>query len=233
VKADPIYGSLYLVGGVAAAVMVLFTILHTAVFFVVGLPDSVLGWFELFEGNALGGLLAFELLLVGYVVLSVPLALALYATLHRANPSLMSLYLALALIGSIAFIASRPAFEMLSLSNAYAAATTEAQRAAYVAAGEATIAAFDGTAYWTSYILGSVGGIVISVVMLQVNIFSKTTAYLRLASGILDFGIFVPTVGLFIALLSVFCLLGFNILAARRLLQLARVEEGDSKGSDA
>jgi hypothetical protein len=59
-------------------------------------------------------------------------------------------------------------------------------------------------------------------VILRSAIFSKTTGYLRIASSVLDFGIFVPGVGLYIALFSVFCLLGFNILVARRLLQLAR-----------
>jgi hypothetical protein len=160
------------------------------------------------------------LLLVFYVILSIPVALALYACLQRTNPSLTSLYLALALFGAAAFVTSRPAFEMLSLSNSYAAATSDAQRAAFLAAGEATLAAFSGTAYWVSYILGSLGGFVISIVILQGTVFSRITAYLRLASNVFDFGIFVPTIGIFIALLSVFCLMGFNIMVTRRLLQM-------------
>jgi hypothetical protein len=38
---------------------------------------------------------------------------------------------------------------------------------------------------------------------------------------VLDFGIFVPTVGLVISLLSVLCQLVFNLLVARRLFQPA------------
>lgn len=224
VSAEPIYSSLYRIGGAAAVLMVVVTVLHSTVFFVIGLPGSIVEWFELFERSALSGLLAFELLLVGYVILSIPVVLALYAALHRTNPSLMSIYLTLGLIGAVAFVASRPAFEMLSLSNAYAAATTDAQRATYLAAGEATFAVFDGTAFWVSYILGSISSLAISVVILQGSVFSKTTAYLRLASGVFDFGIFVPIIGMFIALLSVFCLMGFNILVARRLLQMGRPE---------
>ena len=53
------------------------------------------------------------------------------------------------------------------------------------------------------------------------SLFSKTTAYLRIASSVLDFGLFVPAVGLFISLGSVVCLPVFNVLVARRLLQLA------------
>lgn len=217
-----IYRSLYLIGGAAAALEVLCTVLQSGVFFVIGLPGSVVEWFELFERSPLRGLLAFELLLVFYVIFSIPVALALFAALQRTNPALMSLYLALALFGAVAFVTSRPAFEMLSLSHSYAAAATNAQRAVYLAAGEATLAAFSGTAYWVSYILGSLGGFVISIVILQGTVFSRPTAYLRLASSIFDFGIFVPTIGIFIALLSVFCLIGFNILVTLRLLQMGR-----------
>jgi len=231
--ADPTFGPLYRIGGVAAALMVAVTLLHSGVFFVVGLPSNIVEWFELFESNALSGLLAFELLLVIYVILSVPVVLALYAALRRTRPSLMSIYMALGLIGIVAFVASRPAFEMLALSNGYAAATTDAQRAAYLAAGEAALAVFDGTAFWVSYVLGSLSGLAISAVILQSAVFSRTTAYLRLASSVLDFGLFVPTIGLFIALLSVFCLLGFNILVARRLLQLGRAGPIDVDHGDA
>ncbi|OGO49948.1 MAG: hypothetical protein A2Z30_04945 [Chloroflexi bacterium RBG_16_64_43] len=222
VEVDPNFRQLYRIGGVASALLVALTVLHSTVFFVVGLPTTIIEWFELFQRSALGGLLAFELLLVVYVVLSIPVVLAIYAALRQVNPSLMVIYLALGLVGAVAFIASRPAFEMLSLSHGYATAVTDAQRGAFLAAGEATVAVFKGTAFWVSYILGSIGGLLVSVVILRSAVFSKTTGYLRLASSVLDFGMFVPAIGLFIALFSVFCLLGFNVLVARRLLQLGR-----------
>ena len=213
---------LYRIGGVAAALLVVVTILHSSVYFVVGLPDDVVGWFGLFADNPLGGLLAFELLMVGYVVLSVPVVLALYVSLRRGSPALMAVYVGLSLIGIMAFIVARPAFEMLSLGNGYAAAASEVERTAYLAAGEATLAVFHGTAFWVSYLLGSIGGLIVAAVMLRSTVFSKTTAYLRIASSVLDFGLFVPTIGLSIALGSVLCLTVFNVLVARRLLRLGR-----------
>jgi hypothetical protein len=213
---------LYRIGGLAAAFLVVVTVLHSSAYFVVGLPDDVVGWFGLFAASPLGGLLAFELLMVVYVVLSVPVVLALYVALRRASPSLMAVYLGLSLLGVMAFIVARPAFEMLSLSEGYAAATTEAQRSAYLAAGESTSAVFHGTAFWVSYLLGSVGGLIVAAVMLRSTVFSKTAAYLRIASSVLDFGLFVPVIGLSIALGSVLCLTVFNVLVARRLLQLGR-----------
>ena len=150
---------LYRIGGVAAVLLVVLTVLHAGVFFVAGLPTTVAEWFALFQESALLGLLAFELLMVVYVVVSVPVVLALYAALRRASPSLMAAYLALSLIGIGAFVAARPGFEMLSLSQSHAAAATDAERSVALAAGEAMLATFHGTAFWVSYVLGSVGGL--------------------------------------------------------------------------
>jgi len=221
-EVDPTYKPLYRTGGIAAALMVLLTLLHSAVFFVIGLPTTILEWFQLFERSELGGLLASELLLVFYVILSVPFALALFVALRKTSPSLMAIYLALSLIGVTAFIVSRPAFEMLSLSHGYALSTTDAQRAVFLAAGESTYAAFEGTAFWLSYFLGSISGLLLSDAILRSTIFGRASAYLRIASSVLDLGLFIPTIGLFISLVSVFCLLGFHVLMARRLLQMGR-----------
>lgn len=221
---------LYRIGGLAAALLVVVTLLHSSVYFVVGLPDDVVGWFELFDDNPLGGLLAFELLMVVYVVFSVPVVLALYVALRQASPSLMAIYVGLSLIGIMAFIVARPAFEMLSLSEGFAAAATDAQRSAYLAAGESTLAVFHGTAFWVSYLLGSVGGLIVAAVMLRTTVFGRTTAYLRIASSVLDFGLFVPAIGLAISLGSVLCLTVFNVLVARRLLQLGRTVPAERGG---
>ena len=212
----------YWAGAAAAALSVLVTVLHSGVFFVVGLPASVGEWFSLFAANPLGGVLAFEGLMVVYVLLYVPIVVALYVSLRRHSPSLMALYAGVAIIGIAAFVAARPAFEMLTLSSGYASATTDAQRSTYLAAGEATLAVFNGTAFWVSYFAGSIGGLLLAVVMLRTPVFSKATAYLRLASSVLDFGILIPTIGLPIALGSVVCLAAFNVLIARRFLSLAR-----------
>jgi hypothetical protein len=221
-RAEPDWTLLYRLGGGAAVLLAVLMVLHSAVFFVAGLPVTVAQWFALFQRNALLGLLAFELLMVVYVVLSVPVVLAVCAALWRTNPSLIAVYLALGLVGIVAFIAARPAFEMLSLSSGHAAATTDAQRSAYLAAGEAMLAIFHGTAFQVSYVLGSVTGLIVAAVMLRSPVFGRATAYLRIASSVLDFGLFVPTIGLFISLFSVLCLLAFNVLVARRLFQLAR-----------
>lgn len=219
-NADASWKSLYKVGGAAALVHVLITVAQFVVFMVAPPPETVIGWFGLFQDNALLGLLASEFLLVIYVIVSIPVTLALYMALRRASPSWTAIFLALSLVGVVALITARPGFEMLSLSNQHAAATTDEQRSLLLAAGEATLAVFEGTAFQVSYVLGSISGLIIAAVMLRSAVFGKVTAYLRLMSGVLDFGIFVPVIGLYISMFSVIFLLIFNILIARRLFQL-------------
>lgn len=215
------WASLLWLGGLSAALLATLTVLHTGVFFVTGLPATVEEWFTLFQRSAVLGLLAFELLMVLFAVLSIPVALALFVVLRRVAPSLMTLFVALSLVSSLAFVVGRPAFEMLALATGHASAATEAQRAAYLGAGEAMLAVFHGTAFWVSYVLGSLSGLLLAAAMLRTTLFRRGTAYLRIASSALDFGLFIPTVGLFISLGSVICLLVFNVLVARRLFQLA------------
>jgi len=221
---DSNWNSLYKIGSAAAWVMVVITLAQFVVFVVAPPPleGSATDWFALFQESALSGLLGFESLLVIYALLSVLVSVALFAALRPYGQSLTTIFLVLSIIGGIAFVVARPALEMLSLSNQYSAATTDAQRAAFLAAGEAMVAHFHGTAFQISYILGSIAGFLIAAVMLRSGIFSKTTAYLRIGSSVFDFGIFIPGVGLYISLLSVVFLLVFNILVARRLFQLSR-----------
>jgi len=219
---DSNWNSLYKIGGAAALIMVAITLAQFVIFAVSPPPleGNAGDWFALFQESAFLGLLGFESLLVIYALLSVLVSVALFAALRPASQSLTALFLILSVIGSMAFVVARPALEMLSLSNQYSAATTDAQRAAILAAGEAMVAVFHGTAFQVSYILGSITGLLIAAAMLRSGVFSRTTAYLRVGSSVFDFGIFIPGIGLFISLLSVLFLLVFNILVARRLLQL-------------
>ena len=216
--------SLYKLGGTSALLLVVIVIIQLIVFTIAPPPldGTAIDWFILFQKNPLIGLIDFEFLMIIYVILCIPMALALYTLLRQFNPSWTAIYLVLSLLGVMCFIAARPVFEMLYLSNGYAAAETEAQRAMFLAAGEAKVATFHGTGFYINYILGSLTGLIISLVMLKTNIFSKATAYVRIASSICDFGLFVPTIGMFIAIFSMLFLVIWNIMIARRLFQLGK-----------
>jgi hypothetical protein len=213
---------LFKLGGVSALTMVGIIIVQMIVFMSAPPPyeGGASAWFALFQNNKIIGLIDFELLMIVYMFLSLPITLALYILLRRVSPSFTAIYVVLSLTGIISFIVARPAFEMLSLSNSYAAAATDAERAVYLSAGDTLLTVFHGTVFQVSYILGSLGGLIVSFLMLKTDVFNKTTAYLRIASSVFDFGLYVPVVGMYISILSVLFLLIGDILVARRLFQL-------------
>ena len=211
---------LYIIGGATALISVLIVPIQIVVYTTSPPPSTALDWFTLFQDSKLLGFLAFEGLFVLDGVLAIPTALALYVALRRTNQSLMAIALALGLVGNVALIVARPAFEMLILSDKYAAAPTDAQRALFLAAGEAMIATFNGTAWQVAFNLGNIYLVLIPVVMLQSNIFGRATAYMGLLAGVLGFGIYLPKIGLFLGILSALFLAIWEILIALRLFQL-------------
>jgi hypothetical protein len=216
------YARLYRIGGIASLLMIAIVPIQIAVFAVQPPPDTAIGWFELFGKNPVLGLLSFEFLFLLYGMLSVPLSLALYFAVRKTDPVLAVLYIALGMLSTVAVFTARPAFEMLYLSGQYATASTEAQRAVFLAAGESMLAVWHGTAYWVCYFLGSINGLIISVIMLKGRFFGKAIPCLRILSSVLDFTLFIPVIGLFLSIGSALALMVFNILVGRRLLQLGR-----------
>ena len=215
--------SLYKVGGVAALIMLPIIPLQSFIFIAYPPPATVIDFFILFQKNWFVGLLDRDLLLIVDNVLLILIYLALYAALVQANKFLMTIGLAFSLIGIAAYFPSNTAFEMLSLSHQYAAATTEAQRATLLAAGQAMLAIYSGTAFNVYYVLNAIALLIFSAVMLRSSVFSKTTAYLGLAAGIL---MIIPStagmIGIYFSLLSLIPWFVWLILFARRLFQLAR-----------
>ena len=220
--ADSDWKSLYRVGGVAALLMFVLTLVQSFIFITNPPPSTVIDYFTLFQNNKIIGLLDLDLLLIVINVLLVLIYLPLYVALSRFNKSYTLIALVLGLVGTALFFASREAtFGMLSLSDQYNAATTYVQRTALLAAGQALLTIYNGTAFDLSYILGGVVILIFSIVMLQSNVFSKATAYVGIVMGVL---MLVPptvgTIGLLLSLISLIPTLIWLIPIARRLLQL-------------
>ena len=232
---DPAWKPLYKVGGVAALIVVMLIVISIPIFIIWPPPggllptsSTVIDCFTLFQKNWLLGLLGLDLVMLASAVLGIPIYLALYAALRRASPSFMAIALTLGLVGIPAYFAANPAFSMLSLSNQYAAATSDAQRSLFVAAGQAILANYQGTGFDMYYILGAVATLLISAVMLRNAPFSKKTAYVGIAAGVL---MLVPptvgTIGVYLSLISLVALVIWYVLIARRLLMLAQDKSRD------
>ena len=210
------------VGGVAALTILALMPIQMVVFLIWPPPSTVIGWFTLFQSNALVGLIDMDLLLIVDYVLMLMVFLALWASLRRVNESLMAIALILQLVAVATYFASTTAFEMLSLSNQYAASTTDAERSMFLAAGHTMIATWQGTAFDVSYVVGAVALVLVSVVMLRSHrrLFSKATGYAGMFAGVLAL---VPAsagmIGLFLSLMSLVPTAIWLVLIARRLLQ--------------
>ena len=128
--------------------------------------------------------------LVEYALLGL-IFLALYVALRRTHPSAMLVATTAGLIGITVYFASNQALSMLALSERWATAATDAHRSAYLAAGEALLAANNpesitqGAGIYVSLFLVLLAGLIISVAMLRSAAFGKATAVVGiLANGI-------------------------------------------------
>jgi hypothetical protein len=194
---------LYLTGGIAAllAVFVFRRNLgaELSLLAMLGIADGVPttpftsagDWFRLLQENRLVALTLLNLFdLFEYALLGL-VFLALWAALRPGSPSAMLIAITAGLIGIAVYFASNQALAMFALSERYAAAASEAQRSAYLAAGEAMLAAnnpdsmVQGAGITISLFLILLAGLVISVVMLRSAAFGKATAIIGiLANGI-------------------------------------------------
>ena len=85
------------------------------------------------------------------------------------------------------------------------------------------LATYTGTAFHVNYLLGSLAGITISAVMLRSNTFGRVTAYAGILGNVVGLGLYVPTIGLFLSVVSGPVLWIWYILIGRKLLQLGRM----------
>lgn len=146
------------------------------------IPTTVADWYTLLQANPFIGLsfLAF-FDLFNYILVGV-IFLALGAALWQVNKSATTLALASGLLGIALNLASNISLTMLSLSQRYATATSEAQRADLLTTGQAVLASgTPGTGALVSLLLVALAGLLFSLVLLPSH---RGTAILGLfASG--------------------------------------------------
>jgi hypothetical protein len=215
------WSPLYRAAGLAALITAVLVPVQLAVFRAYPFPDTVGGWFQLLQDNPVAGLVNLDLLLVVDNVLLVVIALALYVALRPTSPSVATMATGLWLLAIAMFIAANPALGMLALSDQFAAATSEAQRSVAIAAGQAVLAGWEGTAFQVGYILGQVAGIMVGMVMLRGHRFGRAIPSTLIVGNVVGFGLYLPSVGVAISAFSGLVLWAWYLLIARKLLQLA------------
>jgi hypothetical protein len=198
---DPAFRSLYKMSGVAALIAAIlfrrnldaeFLLLRNIGIIKFGpsaLPNTVLDWFSLLQNNKLLGLSLLNFFdVVNYALVGV-IFLALCMALRRASPALMALAAGLSIAGITIYFSTNQALSMLSLSNHFAAAITDQQRTQLLATGNSLLVIhrqnnYSGGGIYPSFLLVSMAGLIIALVMLRGTRFSKGTAYMGiLANG--------------------------------------------------
>ncbi|MBN1965390.1 MAG: DUF4386 family protein [Anaerolineae bacterium] len=198
-------------------------------------PNTAEEWFALLQDNRLLGLAYLNLFdVVNYALLGL-LFLVLYVALKRSAEGFMIIAASFGVVGAAVYFASNQALAMLSLSDQYAAATTDAGRAIFLAAGEALLAinnpgaVAQGVGIHLSLLSITLAGLLISLVMQRSGSFNRLTAYLGIVAHVLVLGyfvalIFAPDLTWLPHTLAAIPIVVWELLIAWRLWGLARVE---------
>jgi len=218
------WNKLFKIGGIAAICSILLIPVQIYIFISWPPPTEIVDWFSLFQENWLLGLLSLDFLYILNNTLILLVYLALYFALKQANESLMAIGFMIGIVGVTVYYSSNTGFEMLALSNQYAAATSEATKTMLLTSGQTLMAIYVGTAFDIYYIFNGIALLLMAIVMLQSNVFGKGAAYWGLSAAIL---MSIPStagmIGLAFSLASLIPWIVFCILIARKLLQLGQM----------
>jgi hypothetical protein len=223
--------SLYIIGGIAPLVTLTFYVSEFIFIPRDGYPATIEGWFSLIHSSKYAGLLYLNALDIISISLLGVMFMAIYIALRQANKSLTAVATYFALLGVTVFVVPRvAALSLLPLSDRYAAATTDAQRAAILGAGEALGALVGPTPLTAGFLLMAVGVFILSIVMLRAGLFNKATAYLGLAASVLTMVdhvtvISAPALAIPLMIVSGLFWIPWWVVVGLGLLRLARLEE--------
>lgn len=184
----------YRVGAAAAVLIVLSGLLDILIMFVPGTGTSpgarlVADWYALLQSMPFLALRDMGLLNMITMFCSVFVFFALYGLHRRILPKPAALALILVCMGAAIYIAKNAALPMLTLSQHYAAAASEAQKALWASAGQALLAQEDLTAgAFPGFFFVEIAGALMAGVALRGGVFRRWEAWLGiLATGFLFF----------------------------------------------
>jgi hypothetical protein len=221
--ADPRWKDLYRIGGLASLLAALLVVVAVIAFFIWPYKPgnaSTADILTALQTDRLGGLISLDLLMLVIVSVTILPALAMYVALKPVNESYALIALVLWLVAVGLIIPARPLVELVSLSGKYSTATTEAARSQYLAAGEALLAVFSGTAWLVFNVLSLVSGLISSLLMLRSKTFTKLTAYVGILNSLAGFGFLIPVIGLVLLLASTIGTPIWYLLVARTFFRL-------------
>jgi hypothetical protein len=202
---DPRWKDLYRLGAIACMILAAAIPLAILAYFIWPYTPGIRSVEEIFaslQKDRLAGLMSLDLSVLILEPLAILQILALYAALKKINESYALSALVLGVMGVLLWLAARPLVEMTYLSGQYAAATTDAARNHYLAAGEALHAQFNGTDWLISQFLIAISGMISNLLMLKTKFFNKWTAYTGLLLAIPGLFFWIPMLGAYVSLIG-------------------------------
>jgi len=145
--------------------MILIIPIQVIIFLVVPMPETALGWLELYKDNPVMGLLHMDFL---YNIFLIFFYFALFITLKKdKDNSLINIALITGIVGAILYYASNRSIEMLYLTNRYYETTDTLIRQSYLANVEIYLDVWKGTAFNIYYVMSAVSLLTFSFIMLK------------------------------------------------------------------
>lgn len=227
--------SLYRFAGVAAFFQLACTLVTIVMVAVLGgEPTTAEEYFAVLGQDRLLGFLRLDLTSLVNVSLYTVTTFAVYRAFGRDGNAYVGMATALIFLGVALSLANHSAFSIISLSDRYMLATSEAQRVQILAAGEAVIASdwWHSTGGFMAGILIQGGAVLYSLVMLRGGPLGRWTAYTGILANGLDWahilaGVFSPALGtILLSTGGLFYLVWFPMLG-RDLFRLGRQKMTD------
>jgi len=213
------YKGLISLSGICAIISAVLIPISIITFFIWPLyPKDI---FTVIQNDRIAGLMGLDLHYLVGTFLSIPIFLTFYVTLKQTSESFSLLAVVLGFIGLVALFSARPIVEMVVLSDKYAAATTEIQRAELQSAGTAMMAHFRGTTFNIHYVLGTTSLLISSLIMMRSKFYSKATAYIGIVTNVLVFTYYVPTIGVYLSVISVIGYLVWWLMLGKQWLKVS------------
>ncbi len=224
------YKQIFTIGAWTCLVLIIYSLITMLLLVFLGGPPETIGeTYQLLQTNKFETLLRLDILTVFVMPVYYLMYFSIFVALKQTNFGLTSMATLLIFVGLTLFLASPSVFSFLHLSDKFALAQSEVEKNMLLAAGEAILSVdiWHGTGAVLGGLITHIGIVLVCVVMLQSDVFSKLTAYTGLFVHGLDLvhiaiGFFLPTASfILMAIAGPFYLLWFP-LVGWRLFKLAK-----------
>lgn len=222
--------SLYIIGGVVTVVLLIYSLATMLIMFGAGGPPATAQEIlEMLHQNRLIGLLRLDALTTLVIPLYYLLFLSLFVALRKTHEVGATIALLLSCTGLTLFLATPSFISWMVLSDKFAVATDEAQKTLLLAAGESILATdlWHSSSAFVGGLLMQTSTLLISLVMLRSDTFSKLTAWVGVVTHGLDLAhillmLIIPSVAMLLMIVGGTLYLVWFPMLGRDFFRLAK-----------